>query len=188
LWEVDHAGEALDGGGAAGVDERGVHGRGDHGSPGGGRGGGIAGAGIAAGGELADDRGRGTGGERGVGEFSTLIAAVVSADLVKALSAVGQRTVFAPTDAAFGALGLDASNVGDLPKDVLESILLYHVAPGRRYAADVVSSDRIRMSNGGVTTIRVENGAAYINDSQIVVTDVEASNGVIHVIDAVLLS
>jgi uncharacterized surface protein with fasciclin (FAS1) repeats len=122
------------------------------------------------------------------GEFSTLIAAVVSADLVKALSAVGQRTVFAPTDAAFGALGLDASNVGDLPKDVLESILLYHVAPGRRYAADVVSSDRIRMSNGGVTTIRVENGAAYINDSQIVVTDVEASNGVIHVIDAVLLS
>jgi transforming growth factor-beta-induced protein len=121
------------------------------------------------------------------GEFSTLIAAVVAADLVDALSAVGQRTVFAPTDEAFAALGLDASNIGSLPKETLTNILLYHVAPGRRYAEDVVSSDRIRMSNGGFTMIRLENGAAYINDSQIVATDVEASNGLIHVIDAVLL-
>jgi uncharacterized surface protein with fasciclin (FAS1) repeats len=121
------------------------------------------------------------------GEFSTLIAAVVSADLVAALSAVGQRTVFAPTDAAFAELGLDADNIGDLPGDALKDILLYHVAPGRRYAADVVSSDRIRMVNGGFTRIELRGGAAYINDSQIVVTDVEASNGVIHIIDAVLL-
>ncbi len=121
------------------------------------------------------------------GEFSTLIAAVVAADLVGPLSAVGQRTVFAPTDAAFLDLGLDASNIGDLPKDALTNILLYHVAPGRRDSGSVVTSDRIRMSNGGFTRIRVEGGAAYINDAQILLTDVEARNGMIHVIDSVLL-
>jgi transforming growth factor-beta-induced protein len=111
----------------------------------------------------------------------------VTADLVGALSAVGQRTVFAPTDAAFAELGLDAGNIGTLPKAALTNILLYHVAPGRRLAADVVSSNRIRMSNGGFTTIRLQAGEALINDSRIVLTDVEAANGVIHVIDAVLL-
>jgi transforming growth factor-beta-induced protein len=121
------------------------------------------------------------------GEFSTLIAAVVTAELVDALSAVGQRTVFAPTDAAFAALGLDAGNIGTLPKETLTNILLYHVAPGRRLSGDVVSSDRIRMSNGGFTWISLEGGEAYINDSKIIAVDVEASNGVIHVIDAVLL-
>lgn len=121
------------------------------------------------------------------GEFSTLIAAVVSAELVEALSAVGQRTVFAPTDAAFSALGLDANNIGSLPQDVLRDILLYHVAPGRRYAADVVSADRIRMANGGFAEISLKSDGAYINDSKIVTTDVEASNGVIHIINAVLL-
>jgi uncharacterized surface protein with fasciclin (FAS1) repeats len=121
------------------------------------------------------------------GEFSTLIAAVLAADLADALSAVGQRTVFAPTDAAFAAIGLDATTVGSLPKDALTDILLYHVANGRRLAEDVVSSDRIRMLNGDFTRIRVENGAAYIDDAEIVTTDVLASNGVIHVIDTVLL-
>jgi uncharacterized surface protein with fasciclin (FAS1) repeats len=121
------------------------------------------------------------------GEFSTLIAAVVAADLVGALSAVGQRTVFAPTDAAFAELGLNAANIGDLPKDALTNILLYHVTTGRRDAGSVVSSSRIRMANGGFTTIGLKDGGAYINDSQIVITDVEASNGIIHVIDGVLL-
>jgi uncharacterized surface protein with fasciclin (FAS1) repeats len=121
------------------------------------------------------------------GEFSTLIAAVVSAGLVDALSAVGQRTVFAPTDAAFAELGLDADNIAGLDRDALTNILLYHVAPGRRYASDVVSSDRIRMSNGDFVSVRLQDGSAFINDSRILVTDVEASNGLIHVIDAVLL-
>jgi uncharacterized surface protein with fasciclin (FAS1) repeats len=121
------------------------------------------------------------------GEFSTLIAAVVAADLLGALSAVGQRTVFAPTDEAFGKLGLNAESIVDLPKDVLTDILLYHVTPGQRDAGSVVSSDRIRMLNGGFTMIRLEGGVAYINDSQIVATDIEASNGMIHVIDGVLL-
>jgi uncharacterized surface protein with fasciclin (FAS1) repeats len=121
------------------------------------------------------------------GEFSTLIAAVVAADLVGALSAVGQRTVFAPTDAAFAELGYDAGTIVTLPKDVLRDILLYHVAPGRRYAEAVVSSTRIRMANGVFATIRLEGEAAYINDAPIEVPDVEATNGVIHVIGGVLM-
>jgi len=121
------------------------------------------------------------------GEFSTLIAAVVTADLVGALSAVGQRTVFAPTDAAFAKLGLDADNIGTLPLDALKNILLYHVAPGRRDAGSVVGSDRIRMANGGFTRISLMDGKAFINDSEIIATDVLAGNGIIHVIDTVLL-
>jgi uncharacterized surface protein with fasciclin (FAS1) repeats len=121
------------------------------------------------------------------GEFSTLIAAVVSADLLTELSARGQRTVFAPTDAAFAKLGLNAGNIGTLPKAALRDILLYHVTTGRRDAAAVVGSTRIRMANGGFTTVSVGGGGAFINDAQIVVTDVAASNGLIHVIDSVLL-
>jgi uncharacterized surface protein with fasciclin (FAS1) repeats len=121
------------------------------------------------------------------GEFSTLIAAVVAADLAGALSAVGQRTVFAPTDAAFAAIGLDATSVVTLPKETLASILLYHVAPGRRDAESVVSSRQIRMSAGGFTRISLRDGGAYINDARIVATDIAATNGIIHVIDGVLL-
>jgi transforming growth factor-beta-induced protein len=121
------------------------------------------------------------------GEFSTLIAAVVAAGLVDELSARGQRTVFAPTDAAFSELGLDASTVGSVPVEDLTEILLYHVASGRRGSDDVVSSDRIRMANGAFAEISVVGGTAYIDDAAIVATDVEASNGIIHVIDSVLL-
>lgn len=121
------------------------------------------------------------------GEFSTLIAAVLAADLADALTVRGQRTVFAPTDAAFAELGFDAGNIGTLPEDVLRNILLYHITPGRRLAADVVEAERYRMANGGTTRIRVEEDGVFINDARILVVDVEASNGVIHVIDAVLL-
>jgi uncharacterized surface protein with fasciclin (FAS1) repeats len=121
------------------------------------------------------------------GEFSTLIAAVVTADLVDALSAVGQRTVFAPTDAAFAAIGLDATSIVTLPKETLANILLYHVSPGRRYAESVVSSKQIRMSAGGFTRISLRADGPYINDAPIVATDIEAANGIIHVIGGVLL-
>jgi uncharacterized surface protein with fasciclin (FAS1) repeats len=121
------------------------------------------------------------------GEFSTLIAAVVSADLVGALSAVGQRTVFAPTDEAFGKLGLNAGNIGDLDKAALTNILLYHVANGRREAADVVSSKQIRMLNGQFTKISVTAEGAFIDDAKIIGVNVPASNGIIHIIDSVLL-
>jgi transforming growth factor-beta-induced protein len=121
------------------------------------------------------------------GRFTTLVAAVQAAGLVDALSAVGQRTVFAPTDAAFAALPAGALDGLLANPEALREVLLYHVASGRQYAADVTSTDRIRMLNGGFAEIRVEDGTAYINDSAIIITDVEASNGVIHVIDAVLL-
>jgi uncharacterized surface protein with fasciclin (FAS1) repeats len=128
------------------------------------------------------------------GQFDTLIAAVLAADpaVVATLAGNGQHTVFAPTDDAFGALGLDENNIGIvLPTDVLTEILLYHVAPGRRYAEDVVDSDRIRtllkgkdgflMQEGGVLTDNLDR------DANIIVTDVEAANGIIHAIDAVVL-
>jgi uncharacterized surface protein with fasciclin (FAS1) repeats len=121
------------------------------------------------------------------GEFSTLLAAVTTAGLVEALSADGQRTVFAPTDAAFAKLGLDADGVRALSVEALTEILLYHVAAGRLSAADVVSSERVEMLNGEAATIRVGGDGAYIDGARIVATDVAADNGLIHVIDAVLV-
>jgi uncharacterized surface protein with fasciclin (FAS1) repeats len=121
------------------------------------------------------------------GEFSTLIAAVVAADLVDTLNGNRQFTVFAPTDAAFAALGLNAGNIGALPKADLTNILLYHVTAGRKDAATVVGSDTIRMLNGGSITPSVVGGSAYVNDAEILAVDIKTSNGIIHVIDAVLL-
>ncbi len=121
------------------------------------------------------------------GEFSTLIAALVSADLVETLDQKRQFTVFAPTDAAFAALGLDATSIGSLPTDVLTDILLYHVAPGRRFANSVVSAKQIRMLNKDFTTVSVTAAGAFIDNAQIVATDIAARNGVIHIIDSVLL-
>lgn len=124
------------------------------------------------------------------GQFDTLIAAVLAADpfVLRTLSGNGQFTVFAPTDDAFALLGLDESNVGTLGPDVLKDILLYHVAPGRRYSEDVLNSYRIRtvykdflLQNGGVLT------DVLGREASIIVTDVEARNGVIHAIDAVVL-
>lgn len=117
------------------------------------------------------------------GSFDVLITAVVDAGLADDLSAKGQRTVFAPTDDAFAAIGLDETTIGSLPQDALVDILLYHVSNGRLYAEDVVTKDRLRMLNGGFTAI----DGATIDGANIIVTDVEASNGIIHVIDAVLL-
>jgi uncharacterized surface protein with fasciclin (FAS1) repeats len=129
------------------------------------------------------------------GEFSTLIAALSCTGLVPALDGKRQYTVFAPTDEAFGNLGLTADNVcSALGTDTLKSVLLYHVAPGERFAADVVSSDRIRTVSKGFLSPYVSSGAAYLrdgssatSDAQIVATDIDATNGVIHVIDQVLL-
>jgi uncharacterized surface protein with fasciclin (FAS1) repeats len=123
------------------------------------------------------------------GEFSTLIAAVLAADpaVLNTLTKQRQLTVFAPTDAAFAKLGLDASNVGSLPQGALTQILLYHVAPGSRDAADVVDSSRIRTLEGGFLKVSLSNGSAYVNDSKIIATDIPTTNGIIHVIDSVLL-
>lgn len=123
------------------------------------------------------------------GVFDTLIAAVTcpsQSGVLKVLSSRGQHTVFAPTDDAFAALGLSPDNVcGALPDEVLSDVLSYHVAKGRRDAGAVLSSTRIRMLNGEFTSI--DGGAVTIDGNNIIVTDVPASNGIIHAIDGVLL-
>lgn len=122
------------------------------------------------------------------GEFSTLIAAVVGTGLVETLDGNRQFTVFAPTDAAFAALGLDADNVVDaLGVETLTEILLYHVAPGRRDSGSVLESSRVRTISRDFLFPSIRDGLPFINDSQIVIPDVETDNGIIHVIDAVLL-
>jgi uncharacterized surface protein with fasciclin (FAS1) repeats len=123
------------------------------------------------------------------GEFSTLIAAVLAADpaVVQTLTKQRQLTVFAPTDAAFAKLGLNAGNVATLGKAALTQILLYHVAPGARYAADVVSSSQIRTLQRGFLKVSLKGEDAFVNASKIIDTDIKATNGVIHVIDTVLM-
>jgi peptide/nickel transport system substrate-binding protein len=122
------------------------------------------------------------------GRFTTLVAAVTAADLVGTLSGEGPFTVFAPTDDAFAALPegtLDAL-LADIP--ALTDILLYHVVAGYAPASKVVELDAATTVLGKNVAITIdEEGNVFVNDSQVIITDVMANNGVIHVIDAVLL-
>ena len=124
------------------------------------------------------------------GQFDTLIAAVLAAEpaVLATLSGNGQYTVFAPTDAAFEALGLTPQNIGTLNKAFLTDVLLYHVARGNRDSDEVLDSNKIRtlyraflFQSGGVLTDNLGRTA------NIIVTDVLAANGVIHAIDTVVL-
>jgi uncharacterized surface protein with fasciclin (FAS1) repeats len=124
-------------------------------------------------------------------QLDTLIAAVLAADpaVLAYLQGNGQRTVFAPTDAAFEALGLTPENVGTaLTQEALTQILLYHVARGNRDAAEVTASSRIRTLEGGFL---LQVGGVLTDErgrtATIIATDVPAGNGIIHVIDAVVL-
>jgi len=128
-------------------------------------------------------------------QFTILVQAVVAAGLVDVLDGKGQYTVFAPTDAAFvtllGELGLTAEELL-ANTELLTSVLLYHVATGRRYAEDVLGSEEIRSLNGGFFFPGLDDDGAFLVDgtgerSNIVGTDIEASNGIIHVLDRVIL-
>lgn len=121
------------------------------------------------------------------GRFTTLVAAVQAAGLVETLSGEGPFTVFAPTDDAFAKLpeGTVEALLADIP--ALTDILLYHVVPGKVMAADVVGLESADTVLGKPVSIKVDMGNVYINEAQVIITDIEASNGVIHVIDAVLL-
>ena len=125
------------------------------------------------------------------GEFSTLIAAVQAAGLTGPLGGNSPLTVFAPTDEAFAALGLDASNVGDLGAETLTAILLYHVAAGSRGAGSIGVQATLTMLDGNTTRLRRRTlfgspSRLYINESLVVFPNLAARNGVIHAIDRVL--
>jgi uncharacterized surface protein with fasciclin (FAS1) repeats len=122
------------------------------------------------------------------GSFTTLLKAATAAGLAETLQGPGPFTVFAPTDAAFAKLpaGTLDSLLADPAK--LKGILLYHVVSGKVMAADVVKLDSANSVEGSPIAIAVKDGKVYLNDSAMVTaTDVAASNGVIHVIDEVIL-
>jgi uncharacterized surface protein with fasciclin (FAS1) repeats len=121
------------------------------------------------------------------GSFDTLVAAVQAAGLVDTLKSDGPFTVFAPTDEAFAKL--PAGTVEGLLEDpeALANILLYHVVPGKVMAADVTDGLTAETAQGSTVTFTVADGAVKINDANITATDIETSNGVIHVIDSVIL-
>lgn len=127
------------------------------------------------------------------GDFNTLIAAVLAADpsVVMLLSDNGQHTVFAPNDEAFAALGLTPDNVGDLDQETLTTILAYHVVKGRLLAEDVLASDKLNTLLKGKGGFLQQSGGVLTDNlgrtASILITDVTASNGVIHAIDAVVL-
>ena len=120
-------------------------------------------------------------------DFETLVAAVTAADLVETLSGDGPFTVFAPTDDAFDALPEGLLDALLLPenKDALTSILTYHVVSGEVMAADVTAGDVATVE--GSTIAITTDGGVMVNEANVVTTDVDASNGVIHVIDAVVV-
>ena len=123
------------------------------------------------------------------GDFETLAAALTAADLVETLKGTGPFTVFAPTDAAFAKLPAGTLESLLLPqsKQKLTSILTYHVVPGKVMAADVVGLTEAKTVNGQSLTINTDAGAVRVDEANVVKTDIECSNGVIHVIDAVVL-
>jgi transforming growth factor-beta-induced protein len=124
------------------------------------------------------------------GRFTTLAAALQAAGLVETLKGEGPFTVFAPTDDAFAKLpaGTIDSLLKPESKQALTDILLYHVVSGKVMASDVVNLTSAPTVLGKDVSIKVQDGKVYLNDNiQVIITDIETSNGVIHVIDAVLL-
>lgn len=124
----------------------------------------------------------------GAGTFGTLVAAVEAAGLVETLKGEGPFTVFAPTDDAFAAL--PAGTVEDLlkpeNKDKLVAVLTYHVVPGKVMSTDLTEGMMAATAQGAEVTITLDGGPK-VNGANITTADIEASNGVIHVIDAVIL-
>jgi uncharacterized surface protein with fasciclin (FAS1) repeats len=152
----------------------------------------LGGVGVAS-----AKRGRGRGKRDGAGGdttivdvavdngFEVLAAAVTEAGLVDTLSGKRQLTVFAPSDVAFNAAGITVDNVDTFDQSFLVDVLTYHVTPGRRYSPSVVNAKSLPTLNGA----KIAVDGTELNDGQadIVATDLEASNGVVHAIDGVLL-
>jgi uncharacterized surface protein with fasciclin (FAS1) repeats len=125
----------------------------------------------------------------GAGKFNTLVAAVKAAGLVEALSGKGPLTVFAPTDEAFAKLpkGTVESLLKPENKEKLVAILKYHVVAGSYPAAKVLKSDTLTTLQGGELKVSQNSDGAFVDKAKIAATDVMCSNGVIHIIDSVVL-
>jgi uncharacterized surface protein with fasciclin (FAS1) repeats len=123
------------------------------------------------------------------GKFNTLVAAVKAAGLVDALNGKGPLTVFAPTDEAFAKLPKGTVESLLLPenKEKLVAILTYHVAPGSYPAAKVVKADSVKTLQGQAITIKVSDDGVMVDKAKVIATDVMCTNGVIHIIDSVIL-
>ncbi len=126
----------------------------------------------------------------GAGSFKTLVAAVEAAGLVDTLKGEGPFTVFAPTDEAFAKL--PAGTVEDLlkpeNKDQLVAVLTYHVVPGKTMSSDIAGQElEVATVQGELVTIDASNGAVMVDEATVIQADVETDNGVIHVIDTVIL-
>jgi uncharacterized surface protein with fasciclin (FAS1) repeats len=123
------------------------------------------------------------------GQFTTLAAALDAAGLVETLKGAGPFTVFAPTDEAFAKLpeGTVASLLEPANKEQLTAILTYHVVPGAVTAADVAGLDEAATVNGAMLEIKADGGAVMVDDATVTSADIMATNGVIHVIDTVML-
>lgn len=122
-------------------------------------------------------------------DLSTLVTAVTAAELVETLQGDGPFTVFAPTNDAFTAVGQDTLDTLLAPegKDQLTDILTYHVVPGELMAADLQDGQELETVQGGTLTVSVEGDTVRVGDATVAMADVDASNGVVHVIDAVLM-
>jgi len=123
------------------------------------------------------------------GSFNTLVEALTAADLVETLKAEGPYTVFAPTDEAFAKL--PPGTLEDLLKPEnkakLQAILTYHVVPGKVMAADAAKLSSAKTVNGKACSIRSEEGKLMVDEAAVIEADIPASNGVIHVIDTVIM-
>jgi uncharacterized surface protein with fasciclin (FAS1) repeats len=123
------------------------------------------------------------------GSFNTLAAALTAAGLVDTLKGEGPFTVFAPTDEAFAKLpaGTVESLLKPENKAQLVDILTYHVVAGKVKAEKVVTMDSATTVQGGNVSIKVKDGTVYVDDAKVIKTDIKASNGIIHVIDSVII-
>ena len=123
------------------------------------------------------------------GDFNTLVTAVKAAELVETLKGKGPFTVFVPTDEAFGKLphGTLEDLLKPENKGKLASILTYHVVPGKVMAADVVNLSHAKTVNGQSLSIKTYGNTVKVDNANVIKTDIKCSNGVIHVIDAVVL-
>lgn len=121
------------------------------------------------------------------GSFKTLLKAAEAAGLVETLMGEGPYTVFAPTDEAFAKLPEGTVESLLQNPEQLKSVLLYHVVPGKKMAGDVVSSTSLKSAQGQSLDIRATDGSVMVENAKVIKTDIVAGNGVIHVIDTVVL-